>query len=205
MEKQSSKGRIKILVPIVGALVLVVLLWLATVVVAEPLARRLDAESAHESATAGMVPPHIFYQGRLNDAAGSPITGTYVMTFSLYTQLSGGTSIATDPHSVSVKNGLFRTYIGFPAQHYNGQTLFVGVQVEGDAEMEPRHYLRPVPYALSLRPGAVISGAVAAGQPALKVVNTGAGNAVRGANDSAREATFPARAIMPCKWMAICS
>ena len=50
--------------------------------------------------------------------------------------------------------------------------------------MAPRHYLRPVPYALSLRPGAVISGAVPLAQPALKVVSTGGGNAVRGANDS---------------------
>ena len=148
MKKQSSKKRIRILLPIVGAVVLVVLLWLATVALAEPLTQRLGLESEGEVAAAGTVPSHIFYQGRLADAAGDPITGTYVMTFSLYTQLSGGTSIATDTHSVSVNNGLFRTYIGFPAQHYNGQTLFVGVQVEGDAEMEPRHYLRPVPYSM---------------------------------------------------------
>ena len=132
----------------------------------------------------GTVPAAIFYQGRLVDDLGDPvIDDTFVMTFSLYTQLSGGAPIDVDSHTVQVTDGLFRTYMNFNHMHYNGQTLFVGVKVEGDAEMSPRHYLRPSPYALSLRPGATISGEVALGQPALKVVNTGSGNAIRGYKD----------------------
>jgi hypothetical protein len=181
-----NKRRLTIVLPVVGALVLAAVLLVATGVVASPLP--LMSGHAGDGATAATVPTSIFYQGRITDAAGDPITGTYVMTFSLYTQLSGGTALAQDSHSVQVSSGLFRTYMTFPAAYYNGQALFVGVQVEGDAEMSPRHYLRPVPYALSLRPGAVVSGEVASAQPALKVVNTGAGNAVRGANDSASAA-----------------
>lgn len=192
-KKRANKRRMRIVFPIVGALALLVVLWLSTRAAAGPLGQGLIEE---RQATAGIVPPHIFYQGRLTDpGTGDPVAdGSYAMTFRLYDHLIGGTALATDTHPVTVTNGLFRTYIGFAADNYNGQTLFVGVQVESDPEMSPRHYLRPVPYALSLRPGAVISGAVLT-QPTLKLLNPGSGralyaqaggaNAVRGVNAAA--------------------
>jgi hypothetical protein len=164
------------LVSLVGAMVLLGVLWLVLGAEGPLQAQGPDIQS--EAVTAGIVPPYIYYQGRLVDSAGSPITGTQVMTFSLYAQSSGGTAMATDSHAVTLVNGLFRTYISFPAEHYNGQALWVGVQVENDAEMTPRHYLRPVPYALSLRPGAVVSGSVGA-QPTLKLVNPDSGRALQ--------------------------
>ena len=156
------------------------------VVATRAMAGRQPVNDFDTASVDASVPAAIFYQGRLVDDLGDPvIDNTYVMTFSLYTQSSGGTAIGVDSHNVQVTGGLFRTYMNFNPAFYSGQALFVGVQVVGDAEMAPRHYLRPVPYALSLRPGAVISGEVTSSQPALKVVNTGAGNAIRGYKDGA--------------------
>ena len=114
MKKILNKRRLTIALPVVGALALVAVLLVATGVLASPLPLALG--QADESAAASIVPTSIFYQGRITDAAGDPITGTYVMTFSLYTQLSGGTSLAQDMHSVQVSNGLFRTYMTFPVR-----------------------------------------------------------------------------------------
>jgi hypothetical protein len=92
-------------------------------------------------------------------------------------------------------NGRFNEEIDFNNHDlFNGQALWLGLQVAGEAsEMTPRQYLRPVPYALSIRPGAVISGSVAFagdyGGAALAVLNddgrgvyaevSGSGNAGR--------------------------
>ena len=44
------------------------------------------------------------------------------------------------------------------ASDIDGKRLYLGIEVEGDDEMTPRESIYPVPYAFSLRPGAIISG-----------------------------------------------
>ena len=52
------------------------------------------------------VPSQINYQGTLTDSAGDPITGIYSMTFSLYADSTGGSSLWSETHtSVEVTNG----------------------------------------------------------------------------------------------------
>ena len=104
---------------------------------------------------ASAVTNSINYQGRLTDSAGNPLTGTYSMTFKLY---EGGTALYTDTHTVEVTDGLFNTNINFDPIYFDGRELWLGIAVGKDAEMTPRQQLRPVPYALSLRPGAKIVG-----------------------------------------------
>jgi hypothetical protein len=53
---------------------------------------------------------------------------------------------------------LFNTGIDFGTSDFDGRELWHGVKVGADSEMTPRQELRPVPYALSLRPGAKIIG-----------------------------------------------
>jgi len=103
------------------------------------------------------------YQGRLNDNTGNPLDGTYSMTFRLYDVSSGGTALDTDTHNVEVSNGLFNTYLDFDPYYFDSKELWLGIRVESDSEMTPRQEFRPVPYALSLRPGAVIDGSVGKG------------------------------------------
>jgi hypothetical protein len=48
------------------------------------------------------------------------------------------------------------------SEDIDGRRLYLGIEVEGDDEMTPREPIYPVPYAFSLRPGAVISGSTSA-------------------------------------------
>jgi hypothetical protein len=80
------------------------------------------------------------------------------MTFKLYEVDSGGTALDTDTHSVTVTDGLFNTNISFKQSYFDGRELWLGIKVGADAEMMPRQEFKPVPYALSLVPGARIIG-----------------------------------------------
>ncbi len=100
-------------------------------------------------------------QGRLTDSSGTPLNGDYSITFRLYDVLSGGVALCSDTNLVSVNNGLFSTRVwGNCASQINGTQLFLGIEVETDSEMVPRQPIYAVPYAWSLRPGAVIIGSV---------------------------------------------
>jgi len=127
---------------------------------------------------ASEVTSSINYQGRLTDSAGEPLSGTYTMTFGLYDVSTGGTALATDTHDVDVTDGLFNTGIDFGTSDFDGRELWLGVKVGTDSEMTPRQELRPMPYALSLVPGARIDGSVSG--PVLKINNTGTGAGVHG-------------------------
>jgi hypothetical protein len=64
---------------------------------------------------------------------------------------------------VDVDNGLFNAKIPVIRWYFNGQALWVRVRVRPsggtwDPWMTPRQEILPVPYALSLRPGATIEG-----------------------------------------------
>ena len=111
-------------------------------------------------AASALTTSSISYQGRLTDRAGEPLSGTYTMTFRLYDVASGGTALDTDTHSVDVTEGLFNTEIDFDQEYFDGKGLWLGITVGIDPEMSPRQELRSVPYAQSLRPGAVINGSV---------------------------------------------
>jgi hypothetical protein len=105
------------------------------------------------SAVSGYIP----IQGRLTDDSGTPLDGSHAVTFRLYDTSSGGTALCEDTRTVSVDNGLFSTYMQ-GCSKIDGRQLYLGVQVESDPEMTPRQYIDNVPYAWSLRPGAIISG-----------------------------------------------
>lgn len=120
--------------------------------------------------SAAPVTQSISFQGNLTNAAGTPLSGTYSVTFRLYNVATGGTALATDTHAVTAARGLYTTTLNFPARINNGQGLWVGVQRSPDPEKTPRSVLRPVPYALSLRPGAVVAGSGA--PPVLKLVKS---------------------------------
>jgi hypothetical protein len=54
---------------------------------------------------------------------------------------------------------------------FSGQALWLGIKVSSDLEATPRQALMPVAYALSLVPGAAVTGTLTS--PALRVANTG--------------------------------
>jgi hypothetical protein len=119
-----------------------------------------DIGDALTRVSASDVTASINYQGKLTDNASEPLSGTYTMAFRLYDVVTGGMALDTDTHTVEVTDGLFNTHIDFNQSYFDGRELWLGITVGSDTEMMPRHELSAVPYALSLKPGAVINGSV---------------------------------------------
>jgi hypothetical protein len=143
MNRKSKKKRVVVLVT-VGALVPVALLLAASGAWAGPDARGLVGPLA----PAAVVSNTLTYQGRLLDAGGEPVDGSRTVTFRLYADPSGGTPLWTQTGSVWVDDGLLNAHLDVNPALFDGQALWLGVQVAGDAqEMVPRQLLLPAPYA----------------------------------------------------------
>ena len=128
---------------------------------------------------AGPIGTGFSYQGLLKKG-GSPFTGNCDMQFKLYDASSGGNLLGTipaQPSPVTVTNGLFTTYLDFGDQ-FKGDDRYLEPLVSCPAGASPSYQslgiqaVFPAPYALSLRPGAIIRGTPPAGYPALWVINT---------------------------------
>lgn len=121
---------------------------------------------------AGTVASKISYQGRLTDAAGNPLNGNYNLVFQLWDDATAGSQVGSDivRNNVPVSAGLFTVELDVPQAAFNGQALWLRIQVGGQW-LTPRQELLPAPYALSLRPGAQIRGDSA--DPAVIVTNGG--------------------------------
>ena len=88
------------------------------------------------------------YQGQLTDASGSPLTGSYNLTFRIYGASSGGTALWSENQTVAVSSGLFNVVLGSNtpidlSQAVLNNGLWLSVQVAGDSEMTPRKQLLP--------------------------------------------------------------
>jgi hypothetical protein len=141
-----------------------VLLILATLILALALSMVALAEppapgTANDITLAGTVASKISYQGRLTDASGNPLTGSYNLVFQLWNDATAGSQVGSDivRNGVQVNNGLFTVDLDVPQSAFNGQALWLSIQVGGQW-LTPRQELLPVPYALGLRPGAWING-----------------------------------------------
>jgi hypothetical protein len=114
------------------------------------------------------------YQGELKNASG-PVNATCVFQFARYDAASGGAPIGAPlSQNIQVAGGLFTAQLDFGAGAFSGQSqwLQVAVKCPGDTSftvLTPRQQLTAVPYALSLMPGATISGPASV---ALTIENT---------------------------------
>ena len=94
------------------------------------------------------------YQGQLQNN-GSPASGSYNLTFSLFNVNPGGTALAgpVTTNGVIITNGLFMVTLDFGASVWNGETnwLQIGVETNGTGSfttLAPRQQLTPTPYAI---------------------------------------------------------
>jgi hypothetical protein len=93
------------------------------------------------------------------------------MRFQVYNDPAAGVLLwDSGAVSIDVDNGLFNVGLAVPVTAFNGQGLWLRIQVNAEW-LSPRQALLPVPYALSLKPGAVIDSSSAGGW-LLKVQNT---------------------------------
>jgi len=116
-------------------------------------------------AAAQSVGTAITYQGQLQ-RSGSPANGMCDFQFSLWGASMAGTRVVPTQaiHAVPVTNGLFTVALDFGNEFKgNARWLESAVRCSGDADfttLTPRQQLTAAPYALTLRPGAVILGAL---------------------------------------------
>jgi hypothetical protein len=117
----------------------------------------------------------IAYQGRLADAGGAPLTGTYSMIFRIYNAATGSVPLWTEQwtgsNSVQVSDGLFNVMLGnmtpiSQTMITGNSNLWLGIMVGNDDEMLPRVQLGSVPYAvqaLTVPDGNITSAKIADG------------------------------------------
>jgi len=99
------------------------------------------------------IPRAISYQGVLTNPDGTLIKdGNHILTLKLYPTATGGSVLYTESDNVTVVRGIFNVIIGsateIPSSLTFDQAYFLGVAVDGGAELFPRTALSAVPYAL---------------------------------------------------------
>jgi hypothetical protein len=142
----------------------VIMLALASGVSAQSFAPNKEQITAPASANqpesilsvAAQVSEAISYQGVLEEN-GIPVTGSRDMTFRLYSEDGCTASVSgiVDISDVPIDNGHFSVQLDFDPSVFTGQALFLEVQVESTAIACQE--ILAVPYALSLRPEAIIA------------------------------------------------
>ncbi len=115
-------------------------------------------------ASAALPQRMVSFQGRLLNSAGAAQTGTFNMTFAIYSTATGGVSLwAQGPAAVNAYEGVYNVELG-PVTLPFDQPYWVGVTVGADAEMLPRVRLASQAFAMVADTATgMVSGAVARG------------------------------------------
>ncbi|MBM4378836.1 MAG: hypothetical protein FJ086_05975 [Deltaproteobacteria bacterium] len=113
------------------------------------------------------VPRRMTWYGRLARADGSPETNPQSLKFALYAAASGGSALWEETlPSVQVVNGAYAVVLGqaspLPGSVVNGQDLYLGLSLNGGAELQPRVRVASVPYALTAGDAHALEGRTAA-------------------------------------------
>jgi hypothetical protein len=154
--------RIQLLAQIVGFVTIAVLSIFGALTIAGGGGPAWAALGQPPSSMSARVPNVIAYQGMLRQPDGSVVSGTYTMTFGLYESADASTALRTETEpNIVVRDGLFTVLLGDPdpldASIFQ-DPVYVGIQVEDDAEMQPRQRMHPVPYAVQLTSGVYVDG-----------------------------------------------
>jgi len=145
---------------LIGVLILGLLLALAVGMIQAQGPGTEDDDTSAEGVEGAAVSSVVPIQGRLTDAGGNPLDGSYSVTARIYDVSTGGTALCDDTDPVTVDNGLFNMDMhGCSSSDIDGEQLYLGITVGSDPEMTPRQAIYPVPYAWTVKPGAIIKGA----------------------------------------------
>jgi hypothetical protein len=144
-------------------------------------------QPAGEVSIEATVNSRINFQGLLQED-GNPVTGSRDMTFRFYSDSGCTSQVGGDiaMPGVPVSDGLFSVALDVTHDDFDGQGLWLEVEVGGTAIVCQE--ITPVPYALSLRPGADIVGELA-GSNTLTVENSSTANDSRAIRGYASAAT----------------
>lgn len=123
------------------------------------------------SAYGGPVPQRINYQGTLNNKTGGPASGSFNMTFRVYSTATGTTPLwteswnTTNSSPVVVTEGVFNVMLGSMTPFSNEffatyPKTYLGVAVANDSEMLPRQLIASVGYAFAAGNGVPKGGII---------------------------------------------
>jgi len=165
---------------LVAVLVLALAAGMTLAQAPEPAGVAVSAEGASLQASVGS---GFTYQGRLLDGSGNPISDSCDLDFTLWDAESVGSLIGHQiVFDVPVDQGYLAVLLNgggeFGVDAFTGEArwLKIAVRCSADADwniLPGRQMLSAVPYALSLRPGAMISGTLA--DASTLIVASGAG------------------------------
>ena len=115
-------------------------------------ATRLAAAAALllAAAPAAAVPSVITHEGMVLDADGIPIDGAATMVFTIYDAPEGGAVLWTEEHSFDLAAGYYSLVFGEGEDlHgiFDGGPAWLGISVDGAAELTPRQPFSSVPFA----------------------------------------------------------
>ena len=184
---KEMKTRRKTVVMVAAVLVLVLV---ASSSVASPPVQ--DGQVSSPITLAGTVASKISYQGRLTDVSGDPLEGSHNLVFQLWDDATAGNQVGSNivKNNVPVSSGLFTVELDVPQAAFNGQALWLRIQVDGQW-LSPRQELLPVPYALYAVSvpqhdhfGQTWSGSATSGLQIQNTASSGETNGVRGVSDS---------------------
>ena len=163
---------------IILVLILVLLAGALVFTVASRANAEGDGVDAPEAAAAA-VGTAFTYQGSL-EKNGAPIDDACDMVFRLYDDTGFQIGGNLEKNGVTVTDGLFSVNLDFGDDAFTGGKRFLQIDVEcsgdsGPTTLSPNVALTAAPYALGLRPGALIQGSLD-GDDVLTVANTQTGN-----------------------------
>jgi len=109
------------------------------------------------------VPMNISYQGFLLDKNGSPINGDVTITFNLYATDDDNQSLWNETHrEVKVTDGIFNVILGtesaFTNDLFDNNDLYLGISIDGSAEMSPRRQLTSTAFSMRAREADFVKG-----------------------------------------------
>ncbi|MBS1903401.1 MAG: hypothetical protein JSS75_06850 [Bacteroidetes bacterium] len=117
---------------------------------------------AHSIAEA-QTPRAFSYQGVIATSTGQPVSdGEHVVAVSIYRDSVGGTPVFSEAYPTRTHGGLFSLLIGgkngIPNSVLFDVPMYVGVSIDGSAEVQPRTALLAAPYAMHADVAQVANG-----------------------------------------------
>ena len=100
------------------------------------------------------VPGQVTQQGRLVDANGDGLTGSHTISFSLFSDAAGTTSVWSEQHAVEVDEGYYSVVLGADSSNLLDDTvlslapLYLGMTVDGGTLMQPLLEVNSAPYSI---------------------------------------------------------
>jgi len=156
----------------------------------------MQASVLNAQTQAGAVPTLVNFAGTVTDAKGAPLSGIVGVTFSLYTERSGGSPLWIETQNVQPDNsGRYQVMLGstksqgLPTDLFtSGEARWLSVEVQGQSE-QPRVLLLAVPYALKAADADTIGGKPAS---AFVLATPGAISSANGSGTALNQVVSPA-------------